>query len=1055
MNFRAVIFVALAGIAFQVSGQNSDAYIMPKIISEAPNSAAMAKFGNYKVNTFTGLPDISIPLYEIKAGEIKIPVTLSYHASGIRVTDAASWVGLGWALDAGGSISRAVQGVADELTGVALGYLQGYLKPNNYAFYTGSETDLSYLNEVRKRYYDTEPDIFSFSIPGKSGKFFFNGQDNFKIIQIPLSPVKIEKVGNLTFKITDEVGNVYQFGMDGSIETTTNNSMTYSISSGWMMNKIVSQSQKDTVTLSYTSEAYSLPGFNVDQINVPDQILAVGCGGYSSNTGTATYSTSSSYVTDRKQSVISYKGGKVVFLQSAANRSDMPSKKLDAIEVYNFDYATRTFALIKKILFHTSYFSNTRLKLDSLSFLDKKGIVVEKYRFTYNTAVNLPPITSRAQDYWGYFNGRTTNTSLVPETVIDYQSSSGGGTSNITISAGNNRNCDSLYMQANILTRITFPTGGYTDFEYQTNRYRDTDNQIKFAGGLRINAVKSYDGISGIPVTTTYQYGDGRANFILSNHFFHSDQTYRKIYMCGGVYGIQATKRSRTYQSNPNISIVPWDGCIVVYPKVTEYVGNGTANTGKTVYQYLDHIDPRNSMFGVIDCPNIESFFDQRGKILSQAEYKNVSGTYLPVKRVNYLYNTTSFPEVKYYGVGFKCERSVMNESDVDFDLYMGACEGQDACISDCYSFVYGFYHIRTDDNYPISMTEKSYDPTDTTKTLITTTTFNYTNLTHQQVTSSVTTTSEGTVKTHYSKFPADYGATGGFVKTMTDRNMQAVPVEKYSQVTNGTTKTVSGQVQTFRSGSLGALVPDYVKLLEIPTPVSNFVVSSVSGSTLTVDSRYKTYVTFDKYDRNNNIVRYTPRNAPTTGILWGYQSYLPVAQIVSPSDTNYAYAGFETLTDKGRWTYAGIPQYNVAAKGGKCYYLLSGGNMTLLIGKAGKYRLQYWAKAAITISGGTVVDINTSSADNNGWIFYEKAITIASNNTTLTLSGSTSIDEVRLYPSDAQMTTYTYEPQLGMSGQADPNCVPSYYEYDDYGRLRSVKDQDGNILQNHYKLSY
>ncbi len=79
-----------------------DTYILPKIFENSPNSASFVKFGNYKVNTFTGIPDISIPLYEIKAGDITVPITLRYHASGLRVTESAGWAGLGWSLEAGG-----------------------------------------------------------------------------------------------------------------------------------------------------------------------------------------------------------------------------------------------------------------------------------------------------------------------------------------------------------------------------------------------------------------------------------------------------------------------------------------------------------------------------------------------------------------------------------------------------------------------------------------------------------------------------------------------------------------------------------------------------------------------------------------------------------------------------------------------------------------------------------------------------------------------------------------------------------------------------------------
>jgi YD repeat-containing protein len=59
-----------------------------------------------------------------------------------------------------------------------------------------------------------------------------------------------------------------------------------------------------------------------------------------------------------------------------------------------------------------------------------------------------------------------------------------------------------------------------------------------------------------------------------------------------------------------------------------------------------------------------------------------------------------------------------------------------------------------------------------------------------------------------------------------------------------------------------------------------------------------------------------------------------------------------------------------------------------------------------------------------------------------------TYIDELRLYPKGAQMTTYTYEPLVGITNQCDANNNITYYEYDALNRLKTIRDKDRNILK-------
>ena len=51
-------------------------------------------------------------------------------------------------------------------------------------------------------------------------------------------------------------------------------------------------------------------------------------------------------------------------------------------------------------------------------------------------------------------------------------------------------------------------------------------------------------------------------------------------------------------------------------------------------------------------------------------------------------------------------------------------------------------------------------------------------------------------------------------------------------------------------------------------------------------------------------------------------------------------------------------------------------------------------------------------------------------------------------------ITSYTYKPLVGISSETDPSGRVITYEYDSFGRLKTVKDEQGKILKEH-KYNY
>jgi len=84
-------------------------------------------------------------------------------------------------------------------------------------------------------------------------------------------------------------------------------------------------------------------------------------------------------------------------------------------------------------------------------------------------------------------------------------------------------------------------------------------------------------------------------------------------------------------------------------------------------------------------------------------------------------------------------------------------------------------------------------------------------------------------------------------------------------------------------------------------------------------------------------------------------------------------------------------------------------------------------------------------------WTYITKPYT----GTSMLLSEGTAIDNVRIYPTDAQMKTYTHDPVLGLTSITDESGFTQRFEYDTYGRLKLIRDDQGKIVksyQYHYK---
>jgi YD repeat-containing protein len=204
---RLILFLSFSVIFFTKSfGQ----FQQPDITAPSPNAVNLGTYGLVPVSNFTGISQVSIPIFDLKQDEITVPVSLSYYASGVKPDQHPGWVGLNWNLNGYGAITRQVKDLPDEMDmpntdvkrlpyvffsvmgyngvkGGRAGYYFNYSE-NKFDDWSSSVKIKSIVDNVRDAK-DTEPDEFAFNFLGYSGKFYLDENRQWQVKSD--SPIKV------------------------------------------------------------------------------------------------------------------------------------------------------------------------------------------------------------------------------------------------------------------------------------------------------------------------------------------------------------------------------------------------------------------------------------------------------------------------------------------------------------------------------------------------------------------------------------------------------------------------------------------------------------------------------------------------------------------------------------------------------------------------------------------------------------------------------------------------------------------------------------------------
>ncbi len=485
-------------------------------VPQSPEAAAFVKYGNIPVQMYTGTPDISVPLFTLQGRELSLPLSLNYDASGIKVDQIATWVGLGWSLNAGGAVTRQVQGLPDgygDKGSIFDPEIQDFIE---YASRHNLATGTFHLEPRYRKYFelteglaygqvDLQPDLFPFRINGLSGTLFINYQEkkaycmehpNLKV-EVGLFLADSNPVSQLrSWKITDVDGTQYIFEKQEFTNHRGEAGPHYGgffrrYVSAWYISKIISPNERDVVEFTYSAVS---PWVNKQDISHTYSGVSVVnresnssiCGGnseapqYLSGSGEANFWAEQAYL----ESIHINGYQRAVFYKSSQDRLDLNGmKRLTSLNFY--DPLGR--AIVSHIKLNNGqpdgkdpgfYFGKPNSLLEKEQRLMLKGVsfygdrpnaekALQQFKFEYFDPEKVPPRGSYAADMAGYYNGQDQNSSLIPQYVENGVN---------FFPKGARRKPDLAACRVGTLKKIIYPTGGETDFAYDLHRIPDQND---------------------------------------------------------------------------------------------------------------------------------------------------------------------------------------------------------------------------------------------------------------------------------------------------------------------------------------------------------------------------------------------------------------------------------------------------------------------------------------------------------------------------------------------------------------------------------------------------
>lgn len=1013
--------------------------------------------GEVSVDKFTGTAFVTLPLYTVQAGGVSFPVALTYAATGVQVTDPGGLVGTNWSLSGDLRVSREVRGLPDDVAQIsAVPRRFGWLRRGNSAPASPlpatvepacSAAEATALAQIQALeggggtadIFDTEPDIFSYNLPGHTGKFAFDASGTARTM--PFDPISITYtltgpgMGSITIKTPE--GNTYLLDVTDTFTKQYagpaampryfqhdyklfKDGVTFV--SAWHVSKI-STATNEEITFTYVQSGIT------EAANTLVRRLYWGAGSVSPVEEYKATNSGSTHWLNR----ISSPATIIDFFLATGDLEN--SLYLSRVEVYS------AFTGIKKLIktYKLSYIKAKPAFTQDHKWYDKDGAAIDEsgvksrpflrmvrvlrpfapdlppYTFSYSGLVDkgtifqttlLPPSTCAEQDYWGYYNANGAKT-LVPKLFVypgmspavpgwPYRLFANPNATAIILDGADRRPAqDFAQALAGTLTDVKLPAGGQITLEYEPHQFFDAvANATVTGGGMRIRAVRYKDNITRTEQKRAYLYAE-EASDRTSGRLLHAPRfAFTVPSLAAG--DPQTQWNGATVRGDEDLSTDAFESRNIGYGQVVEKV----TGRGRSIYTY--------GLFATVDDDAVGSEWMRTRVGIARAANPSTGncpsvGSVVNAGMEQYPFPASTnndFRRGLVQNVVHKAEPTASGEATVRTETFayklvlpgvpIAAGTYERLGTSDP---VYAYAGYALLGNYQYSVVQSGQVTNDQqgagqAETMAVAYGYNA-----QGWPASVVRKNSDNVlyRTRY-KYLSDYNLTaaapGPVLLAMATRNGQNgitnQPVETISEVKRGNeVKMTAITLQTYRTVG-GQTVPYQAWRWQPALAVSRGAYDSTwvhpmgSGNELTFDRRLRLVSTVQATDvhlRPLTVLRQTGRQLEATHL--GYSGTLPILKITQAGAQEVLFSDFETATD---FYVLNTNSYGDpgSARTGTSGLLLQGSASiegTLPESAAPVYKLSLWAKT----SGGTSITVKVLNASNTA--VWQQNVNVAATN--------------------------------------------------------------------------